>query len=204
MTQRVCGRAKFRPHVFWFPVHTVVRETFCRDREGEGCIHIVDLLWKTVKGKGANWMQLIVKNIFSKYLILVLLSLSCSMWDLVLWPGIKPSPPTLETRNRSHRTTRKVLWRVIWRDSTQVAPWKAKSSRMVRENTWEMEPKTYYKIWGFPIVRPPSYCAREAAKEIEEGGKWWTLFRGMMAWPIILGWNRRGQQQNESKPRSWR
>ena len=46
-----------------------------------------------------------------------------------------------------------------------------------------MEPETYYKIWRLPTVRPPSYCATEAAKEIEEGGKWWTLFRGMMVWP---------------------
>ena len=34
-------------------------------------------------------------------------TLSCSMWDLVPWPGIEPGP-ALGARNRSHWTTREV------------------------------------------------------------------------------------------------
>ena len=33
-------------------------------------------------------------------------TLSCSMWDLVPWPGIKPGPPALGAWNHSHWTTR--------------------------------------------------------------------------------------------------
>ena len=33
---------------------------------------------------------------------------SCSMWDLVLCPGINPGPPALGAQSLSHWTTRKV------------------------------------------------------------------------------------------------
>ena len=33
---------------------------------------------------------------------------SCSMWDLVPWPGIEPRPPALGARSLSHWTTREV------------------------------------------------------------------------------------------------
>lgn len=56
-------------------------------------------MWKTVSSKGANWMQIIVKNIFSKYLILALLGLSCSMWGSSSLTRDEPSPPTLGTWN---------------------------------------------------------------------------------------------------------
>ena len=36
-------------------------------------------------------------------------TLSCSMWDLVPWPGIEPRPPTLETWSLSHWTHKEVL-----------------------------------------------------------------------------------------------
>ena len=40
---------------------------------------------------------------------------SCSMWDLVPWPGIEPRPPVLGVRRLSHRTTRGVsLWALSW------------------------------------------------------------------------------------------
>ena len=40
-----------------------------------------------------------------------MLSLSCSMWDLVPWLGIEPRPPTLDAQSFSHWTTREVpLW----------------------------------------------------------------------------------------------
>ena len=35
-------------------------------------------------------------------------TLSCGMWDLVPWPGIKPGPPELAAWSRSHWTTREV------------------------------------------------------------------------------------------------
>ena len=41
--------------------------------------------------------------------------LSCSMWDLVLWPGIKPRPPSLGAWSLSHRTTSEVLTSVLIR-----------------------------------------------------------------------------------------
>ena len=34
---------------------------------------------------------------------------SCSMWDLVPWPRIKPKPPALGAQRLSHWTTREVL-----------------------------------------------------------------------------------------------
>ena len=40
---------------------------------------------------------------------LVVLSLSCSMWDLVPQPGIKHGPSGLGLSNLSHWTTREIL-----------------------------------------------------------------------------------------------
>ena len=37
-----------------------------------------------------------------------MLGLSCSIWDLVLCPGIKPRPPALGAQSLSHWTTREV------------------------------------------------------------------------------------------------
>ena len=34
---------------------------------------------------------------------------SCSLWDLVSWPGIQPRPPALGAQSLSHWTTRKSL-----------------------------------------------------------------------------------------------
>ena len=39
---------------------------------------------------------------------------SCSMWDLVLWPGIKLRTPALEVQSLSHWTTRKVPDLLLW------------------------------------------------------------------------------------------
>ena len=40
--------------------------------------------------------------------------LSCGMWDLVLWPGIRPVPLALGTRNLSHWTSKKVSSDMFW------------------------------------------------------------------------------------------
>ena len=53
---------------------------------------------------------------------------SCSVWDLVPWPGIKPRPPALGTQNPSHWTTWEIpqqkldLLQTPGSDST-VGPW---------------------------------------------------------------------------------
>ena len=58
---------------------------------------------------------LIIRMIFFNYL--AALSLSCSMWDLVPWPGIKPEPPALGAGSLSPRTAREVPW---WRFSEMI------------------------------------------------------------------------------------
>ena len=40
--------------------------------------------------------------------------LSCSMWDLVPWPGIETGPLALGEQGLSHRTTREVLSSLFW------------------------------------------------------------------------------------------
>ena len=40
-------------------------------------------------------------------------TLSCIIWDLVPWPGIKPAPPELQAWSLSHRTTREVPYVVL-------------------------------------------------------------------------------------------
>ena len=42
------------------------------------------------------------------FIYLAALGLSCSMWDLAPWPGIKPGPPALGAQSLSHWTTREV------------------------------------------------------------------------------------------------
>ena len=44
-----------------------------------------------------------LKNIY-----LFVLGLSCGIWELVPWPGIKPRPPALGAQSLSHWTTREV------------------------------------------------------------------------------------------------
>ena len=39
---------------------------------------------------------------------------SCGMWDLILWPGIKPTSPVLGAWSLSHWTTREVLAITSW------------------------------------------------------------------------------------------
>ena len=50
-------------------------------------------------------------------------TLSCGLWDLVLWPGIEPRNPALGAWSLSHRTTREVprsfFLRCFWKFSQQ-------------------------------------------------------------------------------------
>ena len=43
------------------------------------------------------------------FIYLAVLSLSCSIWNLVPWPGIEPGAPALRVWSLSHWTTREVL-----------------------------------------------------------------------------------------------
>ena len=80
----------------------------------------VDLRKECRNGK-VLWASNSPKNIRGHYLIwtspsfsplifiyLVVSGLSCGMWDLVPWPGIKPRPLALGAQSLSHCTTRKV------------------------------------------------------------------------------------------------
>ena len=51
-----------------------------------------------------------IKNhiFFYKNICLTVSGLSCSMWDLVSWPEIKPRPPAFRAWRFSHWTTREV------------------------------------------------------------------------------------------------
>ena len=42
-------------------------------------------------------------------------NLSCCLWDLVLWPGVKPGSPALGAWRLNHWTSREVLVSVFWR-----------------------------------------------------------------------------------------
>ena len=45
---------------------------------------------------------------FNYYFYLAELRLSCSMWDLVPWPGIEPGPPALGAQRLRPQTTREI------------------------------------------------------------------------------------------------
>ena len=77
-------------------------------------------------------------------------TLSCSMWDLVPWPGMEPGPPALETPNFSHCTTREVptaedfnssasfpkchAWELLVGISFPTLEWEVKCREKDREN----------------------------------------------------------------------
>ena len=54
------------------------------------------------------------------FIYLTVLGLSCSMWDLVPWPGIEPVPPPLGAWSLSHWTTREVLPSCVY---NQISEW---------------------------------------------------------------------------------
>ena len=49
-----------------------------------------------------------VQKILKIFIYLAVLGLSCSMWDLVPWPGMEPKPPALGAQSLSYWTTREV------------------------------------------------------------------------------------------------
>ena len=63
------------------------------------------LSWGTWYPQSSLWH---VESLVSAYGIFSggMQTLSCSMWDLVPWPGIKPGPPALGAQSLSHWTTK--------------------------------------------------------------------------------------------------
>ena len=51
-----------------------------------------------------RWVVFIYLFIIHLFIYLAVWGLSCGTWDLVTWPGIKPSPPVLGMRSPSGRT----------------------------------------------------------------------------------------------------
>ena len=73
------------------------------------CLLLSICLFSLVKYLFKSSVHLNFLNFYFKIFIsLTALGLSCSMWDLVPWPGIKSGPPALGTQNLSHWKTRKV------------------------------------------------------------------------------------------------
>ena len=48
------------------------------------------------------------------FIYLAVLGLTCSMWDLVPWPGIKPGPPASGAPSLSHWTTKEILPLILY------------------------------------------------------------------------------------------
>ena len=71
------------------------------------CISQSRLSWCAIVSNSSNWL---LKKIVFMFLAM---PLSCHMWDLVPWPGIKPRPPTLWAWGLSHWTTREVPLTVL-------------------------------------------------------------------------------------------
>ena len=66
---------------------------------------------------GAFWFFCFVNNCFSFFFLniyLAALGLSCSMWHLVPWPGIKSGSPALGIRSLSRWTTKEVPGRSVF------------------------------------------------------------------------------------------
>ena len=71
-------------------------------------------LWKLWQ-INPSWFH---KSLFLKNIIyLVMLGLSCGMWDIVPWPGIKPGPPALGAWSFSHWSMRDVPMEDLWGQS---------------------------------------------------------------------------------------
>ena len=65
--------------------------------------------WTSPCGNKMPYLALTAKLLKKKKslpICLAGLGLSCSMWDLVLQPGIEPGPPALEAQSVNHWTTR--------------------------------------------------------------------------------------------------
>ena len=65
-------------------------------------------LWSCKKKKIIQNENFKIFILLHRILVVAHRVFSCSMWDLVLWPGIEPRPPALGALSLSHWTTREV------------------------------------------------------------------------------------------------
>ena len=56
-----------------------------------------------------NFLFSFLQHVFAVLVAARVFFFSCSMWDLVSWPGIEPRPPALRARSLSPCTNREVL-----------------------------------------------------------------------------------------------
>ena len=66
--------------------------------------------------------------------------LSCGMWDLVPWPGIRLGPPALEARSFRHRTTREVPVWALYLSAKKCSRPKAQWVRASKDCLWGCPP----------------------------------------------------------------
>ena len=103
--------------VIQFYIHAFLFIFFSQDSEcsflfctGGPCFHLMNTFYLFFKFKFIYFNWRLITLLFFKYLLIYLAApgLSCSMWDLVPWPGIKPGPPALGAESLNHRTSREV------------------------------------------------------------------------------------------------
>ena len=69
--------------------------------------------------------------------------LSCSMWDLVSWPGIEPGPPALGAQCLNHWASREVPRLLYWWDSP------SKNTRILLRLNWYKKKIAHVKLIQF-------------------------------------------------------
>ena len=85
-----------------FQAYSIEIQYFCRLNSAIGYYKILGMVPCVCLG---FILTAFLKKIF---IFLAALGLSCSMWDLVPWPGIESRPPALGAQSLSHWTTREV------------------------------------------------------------------------------------------------
>ena len=108
-----------------------------------------------------------VKIFFNICIYLAVLSLSCSMWDLVPWPGMEPGPLALGMQDLGHWTTREA----------PVETFKGESSVLLfvcvssphpsptRASKVSSPVKSRFALWILPVV-----SQRHHFKAVNRGG----------------------------------
>ena len=75
-------------------------------------LHLITQAFYHLTASQKRWVQWYIfwETTFTEQIhnYLAVLGLSCSTWDLVSWPEIKPNTPALGSRGSSHWTTREV------------------------------------------------------------------------------------------------
>ena len=82
------------------------------------------------------------------------LLVAACMWGLVLWPGLKDGPPSLEMWNLSHWTTREVLVALM-----KLCVFLGRALWARRQGAWDLiwsQPGHWSSLASFPILSPES------------------------------------------------